>query len=259
MRRLALASALLLTLLLATVPARAGAALRSDATAGERIGRIELAAPPATVRAGEVVTLRWTVRGGAPEELELLLSLDDGRTFPLRVSPQLEGHQRVYRWRVPDVVASAARLRARMGDEQGEVDGPPSEAFRIEPSDDGHAHGGLVVRVGGPRTGARAERHEDLERGSHAAPEPLVHEGGWWDDHRHARGGAGAGLSGAHEDTFSTGALPPAAAPDHRAPRDVPPPPSTEDASLTATTSMDADRLLARPADARPMRIPLRN
>jgi hypothetical protein len=100
------------------------------------------------MRAHEVVHVRWTPLDDA-EELELLLSLDGGRTYPVRVSPELEGDETGYHWRVPGLSAPAARIRIRARIGGREVNGPPSDAFAIVSDPD-------------------------------EAPEWVFHESGWW-------------------------------------------------------------------------------
>lgn len=86
---------------------------------------------PATVSAGEVVELRWHGLPAEVEEMELLLSLDGGRSFHVRLTPELEGHTNAFRWHVPDLPAEQARLLLRIGDEEGERVGALSRVFRI--------------------------------------------------------------------------------------------------------------------------------
>jgi hypothetical protein len=91
-----------------------------------------LAPVPAMVHAGAVIELRWSDLPADAEELEILLSLDDGEHFAIRVSPELEAHERRFRWRVPNLPAERARLRVRVGDNHGHewwLD--PGDAFRI--------------------------------------------------------------------------------------------------------------------------------
>ena len=116
---------------------------------------------PAEVRAGATLEIEL---GAAPrdvDEFELLVSLDDGRTWPVRASRELEAGERVIRWRVPNLPASSARLRLRYARDEREIDGPASAAFRI---------------VGG------------------AGPQQLktFHEGNWWE-------GLESGASGGQE------------------------------------------------------------
>jgi hypothetical protein len=87
--------------------------------------------PAAELRAGEVVEVRWSALPPDAREMELLLSVDGGRTWPLRVSAELDPRERSLRWRVPNLAASGARLRLRCGDAEREVEGPASAAFAI--------------------------------------------------------------------------------------------------------------------------------
>jgi hypothetical protein len=81
--------------------------------------------------AGESVEVRWTGLPPECDELELLLSVDGGRTWPLRVSAELEPREGGFRWRVPNLAAGRARLRLRYGLGHRELDGPPTGTFRI--------------------------------------------------------------------------------------------------------------------------------
>ena len=121
MRRAPFSLAAMITLALAVL-ARPGAAVGSGAASLE---------VPAVVTAGQSVELRWSALPADVEELELVLSLDGGRTYPVRVSPELEAREGGYRWRVPDLPAARARLMLRMGGEEGERAGARSREFRI--------------------------------------------------------------------------------------------------------------------------------
>ena len=91
---------------------------------------------PATVTAGQTVVLEL---GDAPpdvDELEILLSLDDGRSFPVRVTREIQPGEREVRWKVPALATTVARLRVRFGEHSGgarehETWGPMSAAFAI--------------------------------------------------------------------------------------------------------------------------------
>jgi len=91
---------------------------------------------PAVVTAGHSVELRWSALPADAEELEIVLSLDGGRSYHVRVTPELDAREREYRWRVPDLPAARARLMLRIGGEAGERVGALSREFRIE-----HAEG----------------------------------------------------------------------------------------------------------------------
>ena len=112
-------------------------------------------AVPATVTAGETVVLELGAAPGDVEEMEILLSLDDGRTFPVRVTREIAPGERAVRWKVPALATAAARLRVRFGVHEGgerehETWGPMSAPFAIV--------------TGGART--------DLH---------VFHENGWWE------------------------------------------------------------------------------
>ncbi len=110
---------------------------------------------PASVTAGEVVVLRWEGVPPEVEELELVLSLDGGRSYPVRLCPELDGRTRSFAWTVPDLPAEQARLMLRVGGEEGERLGALSRPFRIA-----HAEGAprpnLTFHEGTMWTGFRA-------------------------------------------------------------------------------------------------------
>jgi len=109
-----------------------------------------LAWPGAEITAGQVVELAWGELPAGVEETEILLSLDDGRHFSIRVTPELDARERCYRWRVPNLPAARARLRMRLGSARAEIETAPTPPFRIA---------GAVAR---------------------SAPRPLFHEGTFW-------------------------------------------------------------------------------
>jgi hypothetical protein len=72
---------------------------------------------------GAVVEVRWTspcsaLRARDLDEAELVLSLDGGRTFPVRVTPELESCASRVVWTVPALPAEHARLALRAGAEE---------------------------------------------------------------------------------------------------------------------------------------------
>jgi hypothetical protein len=75
--------------------------------------------------------LSWSELPAGVEEMEVLLSLDDGRTWAVRVSPELDARERRFRWRVPNLPAAHARLRMRLGDARAEIETGPTAPFRI--------------------------------------------------------------------------------------------------------------------------------
>ena len=65
---------------------------------------------------GDSVEVRWSAPcGGAASEAEIVLSLDGGRTFPVRITPEMSPCAGRFRWRVPDLESSRARLALRTG------------------------------------------------------------------------------------------------------------------------------------------------
>lgn len=131
----------------AMAPERSGTAA-AEFDADEDASRLSC---PGDVRAGEIVELRWSAPSAEVEELEIMLSLDGGRTYDVRVSPELDPRANVWRWRVPNLPTSDARLRLRLGTRRGEREGVPTRAFTILGASD-----------------------RPIERRQ-------VHEGRWWD------------------------------------------------------------------------------
>ena len=86
------------------------------------------------LRAGQRVIVRWSPIGPEVEEFELILSLDGGRTWSLRISPELHRDQHRYEWDVPNLGAEHARIRIRARIDQHEVWGPEGAPFRMVPS-----------------------------------------------------------------------------------------------------------------------------
>jgi len=69
---------------------------------------------------GAIVEVRWapicrTAEQREIDEAEIVLSLDGGRTFPVRVSPDLNPCTAKYVWKVPALPSGEARLALRAG------------------------------------------------------------------------------------------------------------------------------------------------
>ena len=144
------------------ITATLAASARADASRHD----LRLMPQPGVLRAGQVIELQWSAAPREVEELEIILSLDGGRTWRIRVSPELDADAGRYLWHVPDLPAERARLRIRAGDGRGgEWEGTPGETFRI---------------VGSGRVG-------ETER-------PLI-ERGWWFVRDEAAGGESEGLA----------------------------------------------------------------
>jgi len=126
----------------------------------------------AVLRSGDTIRVAWDLdsTGGRFEEMELLLSLDGGRSFPLRLTRDLNPRTLALDWRVPALPASHARLALRAGD-----DGEPgdeaillvSDEFSIAADPDSPLESTLAVR-GEWRT------REASDSGGTQAPIPLA-------------------------------------------------------------------------------------
>jgi len=93
------------------------AVLTASADAREP-GRFASPSRGTTVTGGALVDARWIVdaeEAAGADEAELVLSLDGGRTFPVRISAGLSPGETSYRWRVPALPTEDARLALRIG------------------------------------------------------------------------------------------------------------------------------------------------
>jgi hypothetical protein len=98
-------------------------------------GRVLTPASGHRLVAGGFTHVRWSALPPGTKEFELLLSVDGGHSYLLRLTPQLDPSLGVYAWRVPNLPAPLARLRLRVGIDGREVECPPSEPFTIVPID----------------------------------------------------------------------------------------------------------------------------
>lgn len=80
------------------------------------------------LEAGSTVVVSWAVDPDSSfEEMELVLSLDGGQTFPLRVTGELSPESSRVLWRVPVLAARQARLALRAGTDED----PGEETIRV--------------------------------------------------------------------------------------------------------------------------------
>jgi len=211
---------------LAVLALLATLATPSAAAAGPDLRLMPL---PGQVRAGQTVDLQWSEAPREVEELEIVLSLDDGRSWRVRVSPELESGTVHYRWRVPDLPAERARLRIRAGDDRGhEWEGAPGEAFEIVGS------GGAL-----------------------AADPPLV-ERGWWFGAEASRAAEPRGLRGDATPTIEAGTGAWAGVPVPGATVLAMPPRGTARA-LPPPLALEMCGAANLPRPSRPIVVPLRN
>jgi hypothetical protein len=86
---------------------------------------IQLVAPQAgaTLTAGSTAELEWApfAKLADIEEWEAFLSVDGGKTYPVRITPHLDQDLRRVTWQVPSTPTPDARLLLRFGDELREV------------------------------------------------------------------------------------------------------------------------------------------
>jgi hypothetical protein len=86
--------------------------------------------------AGETATIAWEPGEGFDrldriEEWEVFLSVDDGATFPVRLTPHLDFSRRSVEVAVPELISAKGRLLFRVGDERIERSIPTSVRLRI--------------------------------------------------------------------------------------------------------------------------------
>ncbi|HEV8580295.1 MAG TPA: hypothetical protein VGX68_14605 [Thermoanaerobaculia bacterium] len=87
----------------------------------------------AELRAGSLAAVAWEDPPAGAEEWEAFLSLDGGRTYPLRITPHLDLGLRRFTFQVPPLPTHEARLLLRFGDERREVEFEAAQRFAITP------------------------------------------------------------------------------------------------------------------------------
>jgi len=208
-------AALLVILAGAAVPARA------LAESGPRLASLA----HLSVHAGQRVEIRWT-SGGETGELEILLSLDGGRHYPLRISPELDARAGRYVWRVPNLASREARLELRFESERGERTSEPGEPFVIEADAD--------------RPAERAQ----------------VAEGAWWQGLDEPRAADAAALGEARDPSLRAGR---AALAAMTSPRDPLHPEVHAERSTFVSTAANFDAQAAPGTPGLTRNLPLRN
>ena len=78
-----------------------------------------------------MVEIRWSDVPGDADEIELLLSVDGGRHFSLRLTDELNSDSRSFLWRVPALSAETATLAIRVGIHGRETLSAPGPLFRL--------------------------------------------------------------------------------------------------------------------------------
>jgi hypothetical protein len=136
--RLCRRSAALLPLLLALFastaaggwPAFASAPLLTAPRAGDEL------------KAGSLATVGWEEPPPDAEEWEAFLSLDGGRSYPVRITPHLNLSIRSFAFKVPAFPTRDARILLRFGDERREIEVEAPQRFAILPGLPGLSEGG---------------------------------------------------------------------------------------------------------------------
>ena len=96
---------------------------------------LSIASPSPVLEPGSTVVVTWPVPDGF-DEMELVLSVDGGRTFPLRVTRRIAPSDAGFSWTVPSLPAVHARLALRAGvdeEEDAETIVGLSDNFAIAP------------------------------------------------------------------------------------------------------------------------------
>lgn len=83
------------------------------------------------LREGEIVEIRWSGVPGDADEIELLLSVDGGQHFSLRLTDELNSGSKSFLWRVPGLLTDSASLAIRMGIHGREILSAPGPLFRL--------------------------------------------------------------------------------------------------------------------------------
>lgn len=113
------------------------ALLALPAFADEPMARLVSPVDGEELVAGSVARIEWEGLDlpERAEEWEAFLSLDGGRTWPLRITPHLDISIRRFTFRVPDLPAREARILLRFGDERSEEVGMEApQRFSIAPA-----------------------------------------------------------------------------------------------------------------------------
>jgi hypothetical protein len=163
----------------------ASLATAGPAAAGVDLLRLTAPAEGVVLEAGGAAEIAWEPGvdlAGFPEahEWEAFLSVDDGRSFPFRVTPHLDLARRRVAFRVPDVPSDGVRILLRVGDEREERSQPVAGRWRIAPA---RLPGAAPLTERVRRTAARGEaaRPGDLGVWSWVEEDP---GGPGWLEHR---------------------------------------------------------------------------
>ena len=85
----------------------------------------------ASLHEGEIVQIRWSGVPADAEEIELLLSVDGGQHFSLRLTDELDSSSGSFLWRVPSLLTDSASLAIRVGAHGEETVSASGPLFRL--------------------------------------------------------------------------------------------------------------------------------
>ena len=83
---------------------------------------------------GETIQIRWSGVPADAEEMELLLSVDGGKNFSLRLTDELKSGSGSFLWRVPGLLTDTASLGIRVGVHGEEIVSSPGRLFGTSPA-----------------------------------------------------------------------------------------------------------------------------
>lgn len=150
---------MLFALALLALGGRPISAVAAD-TVGAPLARLLAPAEGDELTAGRDAVIEWEELALPPHvvEWEAFLSVDGGKTWPLRITPHLDIAIRRFTFRVPDLPTREARLLLRFGDEVREVEVETAPRLVIRP---GRIAGALPPR----RAFSRGERPREGDLG----------------------------------------------------------------------------------------------
>lgn len=124
--------------LLSIAVSAGAAAIASPCPAPDRVAAASLPkilfsqpAEGSSLHEGDAVQIRWSGVPADAEEIELLLSVDGGRQFSLRLTDEIDSTSGSFLWRVPSLSTDTASLAIRMGVHGQEVLSAPGPLFRL--------------------------------------------------------------------------------------------------------------------------------
>jgi hypothetical protein len=118
------------------MPAGAAVIASPSPAAASAVSPIHFSQPAegASLHAGDTVEIRWSGVPADAEEIELLLSVDGGRHFSLRLTDELDSRSGSFLWRVPSLLTDTASLAIRVGAHGKESVSAPGPLFRLSHS-----------------------------------------------------------------------------------------------------------------------------